>query len=72
MLTSYMTECVAPLLQLGFYLNTQYLCFIDIYKRKRGEEVKLSENSMEMEKVKQQHSIQEDKVSTLSCERKWD
>ena len=53
-------------------MNTQYLCFIDIYKRKRGEEVKLSENLMEMEKVKQQHSIQEDKVSTLSCERKWD
>lgn len=28
----------------------------------RGEEARLSENSQDMEKVKQQHYIQEDKV----------
>ena len=28
----------------------------------RGEEARLSENSQDMEKVKQQHNIQEDKV----------
>lgn len=40
-----------------------------IYKKKRREEVKLSENSMELEKVKQQHSIQEERLAKGRTER---
>ena len=36
-----------------------------IYKKMRGEESRLSENSQGIEKVKQQHYIQEDKVCPL-------
>ena len=34
-----------------------------VYKKMRAEEARLSENNQGMEKVKQQHFIQEDKVT---------
>ncbi|XP_078382574.1 uncharacterized protein LOC144665242 [Oculina patagonica] len=40
-----------------------------IYKKMRGEESKLSENNQGIEKVKQQHYIQEDKVNKARIER---
>lgn len=40
-----------------------------VYKKMRGEEARLSENSQDMEKVKQQHYIQEDKVNKSRIER---
>ena len=33
-----------------------------VYKKMRAEEARLGENNQDMEKVKQQHFIQEDKV----------
>ncbi|RMX61067.1 hypothetical protein pdam_00020654 [Pocillopora damicornis] len=40
-----------------------------IYKKVRGEESKLSENNQGVERVKQQHAIQEDKVNKARTER---
>ena len=48
----------------SYLFSTKILLYeyLDIYKKKRGEEVKLNEHTMELEKAKQQHSIQEDRV----------
>ena len=44
-------------------LKIWLLCFLlGVYKKMRGEEARLSDNNQDMEKVKQQHYIQEDKV----------
>lgn len=45
-------------------VNKMNIVFLSsgVYKKMRGEEARLSENSQDMEKVKQQHYIQEDKV----------
>ncbi|KAJ7382893.1 hypothetical protein OS493_031951 [Desmophyllum pertusum] len=40
-----------------------------VYKKMRGEESRLSENNQGIEKVKQQHSIQEDRVNKAKIER---
>ena len=40
----------------------RFFLFPGVYKKMRAEEARLSENNHEMEKVKQQHFIQEDKV----------
>ncbi|XP_031559018.1 splicing regulatory glutamine/lysine-rich protein 1-like [Actinia tenebrosa] len=41
----------------------------NIYKKKRGEEKKLSDNNTEIEKIKQQHAIQEDRSTKVRIER---
>lgn len=46
-----------------------FFLFSGIYKKVRGEESKLSENNQGMERVKQQHAIQEDKVNKARTER---
>ena len=43
-------------------VHDESLLFPGVYKKMRAEEARLSENNHEMEKVKQQHFIQEDKV----------
>lgn len=40
-----------------------------IYKKMRGEESKLSENNQGIDKVKQQHAIQEDRINKARIER---
>lgn len=40
-----------------------------VYKKMRAEEARLSENNHEMEKVKQQHFIQEDKINKTRIEK---
>jgi len=40
-----------------------------VYKKMRAEEARLGENNQDMEKVKQQHFIQEDKVNKARIER---
>ena len=40
-----------------------------IYKQMRGEESKLSENNQGIDKVKQQHAIQEDRINKARIER---
>lgn len=46
-----------------------FFSFSGIYKKVRGEESKLSENNQGVERVKQQHAIQEDKVNKARTER---
>ncbi|XP_048590371.1 trichohyalin isoform X2 [Nematostella vectensis] len=40
-----------------------------VYKKRRGEEVRLSENNNDIEKIKQQHAIQEDRATKARIER---